>query len=83
VPRASQKLSFHYFGPYKVLAKIGTMAYTLDLPASAAIHPTFHVSQLKSALPPMAQVTPELPDSTLHSQFPVAVLQRRVVTRGL
>jgi transposase InsO family protein len=82
-PRASQKLSFRYFGPYKVLAKIGTVAYTLDLPASAAIHPTFHVSQLKRALPPMAQVTPELPDSTLHSQFPVAVLQRRVVTRGL
>ena len=48
--KKDNKLSPKYYGPYKVLQKIGTMAYKLELPASSRVHPVFHVPCLKKVI---------------------------------
>ena len=45
--RRNLKLAFKYYGPYKVLPKVGKLAYKLELLEGISIHPTFHVSPVK------------------------------------
>ena len=48
--KKDNKLSPKYYGPYKVLKNIGTMAYKLELHASSWVHPIFRVSCLKKVI---------------------------------
>ena len=41
------KLAPRYYGPFKVLPKVGEVSYKLDLPISSLIYLVFHVSTLR------------------------------------
>jgi len=46
----NQKLRMKYFGSFKILERVGQVAYKLELPTTARIHPVFHISILKKCL---------------------------------
>jgi hypothetical protein len=77
---AARKLARKFYGPYKILERIGSLAYRLDLPPRARIHNVFHVVFLKKfegtppdavvPLPPLhhGRVVP-LPDRVLKARL--------------
>ena len=47
-----EKLASRYIGPFKVLERVGTIAYRLALPPSlSGVHEVFHVSMLRKYTP--------------------------------
>ena len=73
------KLAPRFIGPFRVVRRIGDLAYQLELPGHlAGVHDVFHVSQLKKCLRvPEEQVAPEvldLQDSLEYLEYPVKIL---------
>jgi hypothetical protein len=74
------KLAYKYFRPFKILKKVGSVAYQLDLPKEARIHSTFHVSLLKKWVGKGTIPEPRLPilEPKQKSQpEPAEILDRR------
>ena len=61
--RPSKKLDYKRLGRFKVLERIGTHAYKLELPPTMKVHPVFHVSLLEPVAtdPLPGQVQPPPP----------------------
>ena len=83
--RPFPKLSYKFFGPYTVLEKIGAVAYRLQLPDDSAIHPVFHISQLKAFHPdytPVYKTLPTMTDLEATTAQPEKILEHRLVKKG-
>ncbi|WMV25581.1 hypothetical protein MTR67_018966 [Solanum verrucosum] len=77
------KLRTRYIGPYRILKRIGKMAYELELRADlAAVYPIFHISMLKKCVGDPASVVPlesvAVKDSLSYEDVPVEILDRQV-----
>nr|GFC51863.1 reverse transcriptase domain-containing protein [Tanacetum cinerariifolium] len=77
------KLNPRYIGPFKVLAKVGTVVYRLKLPKQLSkVHNKFHVSNLKKCLSdePLAISLDEvhIDDKLRFVEEPVEVMDREV-----
>lgn len=80
--RSNQKLAPKFYGPFQVIQKVGMVAYKLALPATAKLHPVFHVSLLKKKLGHTTTPCPTLPsisDKGVLIPQPQAILDRRLI----
>ncbi|GJZ93438.1 suppressor of mec-8 and unc-52 protein homolog 1 [Tanacetum coccineum] len=74
------KLSSKFYSPFKVLEKVGEVAYNLQLPSSAKVHLVFHVSQLKRCKTPEIEMGafPTCTEEGLIAVEPEKILDRRL-----
>ncbi|GKC72225.1 hypothetical protein Tco_1118108 [Tanacetum coccineum] len=77
------KLNPRYVGPFKVLKKVGAVAYKLELPQELSrVHNTFHVSNLKKCYSDDPLVVPleglQVDDKLHFAEEPVEIMDREV-----
>ena len=67
--KGAKKLKPRFYGPYKIIRKVGEVAYELELPAESKIHNVFHVSNLKKAINQQIVTSSELPPLMMRGNW--------------
>ena len=77
-----RKLRPRYIGPYEIIARVGPVAYRLDLPSELSkVHNVFYVSMLRKYIPDPSHVLRdqpiELKDNLTYKEQPMQIVDRR------
>lgn len=76
------KLATRYIGPYRVMQRVGEVAYQLELPSDMALHPVFHVSMLRRHIRDPTEVEPQrvenLRSNLTYPEGPLRIGERRI-----
>ncbi|GJX62824.1 putative reverse transcriptase domain-containing protein [Tanacetum coccineum] len=77
------KLNPRYIGPFKIITKVGTVAYRLELPEKLSrVHSTFHVSKLKKCMADEPLAIPldeiQVDDKLNFIEEPIEIMDREV-----
>ncbi|GKE62237.1 putative reverse transcriptase domain-containing protein [Tanacetum coccineum] len=77
------KLNPRYIGPFKIIDKVGTVAYRLELPEQLSrVHSMFHVSNLKKCMVDEPLAIPldeiQIDDKLYFIEEPVEIMDREV-----
>ncbi|XP_076891554.1 uncharacterized protein LOC143543001 [Bidens hawaiensis] len=80
--RKRGKLSPRYIGPFKIVKRVGEVAYKLDLPDELeGIHSTFHVSHLRKCLADDTSHVPlmdiEVDEQLNYIEQPIKIVDRK------
>ncbi|GJR78126.1 putative reverse transcriptase domain-containing protein [Tanacetum coccineum] len=77
------KLNPRYVGPFKVLEKVGSVPYKLELPQELSrVHNTFHVSNLKKCYSEESLAVPleglHIDDKLQFMEEPIEIMEREI-----
>lgn len=85
VMRWNLKIAPMYFQTFRIIRKVGQVAYKLEFPFEAKIYPIFHISCLKKKVGEWVQAYTSLPNLTPEGALEPElekVLQRRLKKKG-
>lgn len=76
----AEKLKPRFYGPYRVICRVGEVAYDIELSEGSRVHNVFHVSRLKKAIGQRVVPSVDLPPLDEERKlvlFPEAILDTR------